>query len=97
MTDSLSKSLHCAAYYSESIDREDVLERFISSDNGTVVATSSLGLGVDVPGVDAVLHLGAPRSVEDYAQESGRVGRDGRVSQAVIFLGNRLDAPVDSD
>ena len=97
ITDSLSKSLHCAAYHSKVIDREGVLERFISSDNGTVVATSSLGLGVDAPGVDAVLHAGAPRSLEDYAQESGRAGRDGRVSQAVIFLANRLNAPADSD
>ena len=97
ITDSLSKSLYCPAYDSKVIDREGVLERFISSDNGTVVATSSLGLGVDAPSVDAVLHVGAPRSLEDYAQESGRAGRDGRASRAVIFLSDRVNAPVDGD
>jgi superfamily II DNA helicase RecQ len=97
ITDRLSKSLDCAAYHSKVINREDVLERFISSDDETIAATSSLSMGVDVPGVDAVLHVGAPRSLVDYAQESGRAGRDGRASQAVIFLGNLVDAPADRD
>jgi len=44
-----------------------VLKRFISGNNGTIIATSLLGLGVDVPGVDVVLYLGAPRLVKDYA------------------------------
>ena len=54
-------------------------------------------MGVNVPGVDAVLYVGAPRSLVDYTQESGRAGRDGRASQAVIFLGNLVDAPADRD
>jgi superfamily II DNA helicase RecQ len=41
---------------------------------------SSLSIGVDVPGVDVVLYVGAPRSLVDYAQESRRVGRDRRAS-----------------
>jgi superfamily II DNA helicase RecQ len=59
VTDSLSKSLDCAAYHSKVTGREDMLERFISSDDGTIVATSSLGLGLNAPDVEAVLHVGA--------------------------------------
>jgi len=44
-----------------------MLKRFISSNNGTIIATSSLGLGVNVPSIDVVLYLEAPRSVKDYA------------------------------
>jgi superfamily II DNA helicase RecQ len=67
MTDRLSKSLYYAAYYSKVINQEDVLKRFISSDNDTIIATSSLGIGVNIPSMDVVLHIGAPRSLKDYA------------------------------
>ena len=97
ITDRLSKSLDCTAYYSKVINREDILKRFISSDDETIATTSSLSMGVDVPGVDAVLHVRAPRSLVDYAQESRRAGRDGRASQAVIFLSNLVDTPADRD
>ena len=43
-----------------------MLDRFTSTNNGTIVATSSLGLGLNLPNVDVVLYLGAPRSLEDY-------------------------------
>lgn len=40
-----------------------------------VVATVAFGMGVDIPGVDAVVHAGLPRSVEEYVQQVGRGGR----------------------
>uniref|UniRef100_L7IS48 DNA 3'-5' helicase n=1 Tax=Pyricularia oryzae (strain P131) TaxID=1143193 RepID=L7IS48_PYRO1 len=44
------------------------------------------GVGLDVPDVRAVIHAGAPRRLRDYAQESGRAGRDGQKSEAIIML-----------
>ena len=67
ITDRLSKSLDYTAYYSKVINQEDVLKRFISSNNKTITTTSSLSIGVNVPGVDVVLYIGAPRSLIDYA------------------------------
>ena len=42
-----------------------------------VVATVAFGMGVDIPGIDAVVHAGLPRSVEEYVQQVGRAARDG--------------------
>ena len=48
------------------IDREGILKQFIFSNNRTVVAINLLGLGVDIPSIDAVLYVGALRSLKDY-------------------------------
>ena len=41
-----------------------------------VFATMALGMGVDFKSLDYIIPYGAPRSLEDYIQESGRAGRD---------------------
>ena len=40
-----------------------------------VFATVALGMGVDLVGVNRVIHCGAPASIDDYFQESRRAGR----------------------
>ena len=79
------------------IDREGVFKYFISSNNRTIVAINSLGLGVNTPSMDAVLHVGAPRSLKDYTQKNKKMGHNGKISQAVIFFSNRVNTPVDRD
>ncbi|KAK4242971.1 P-loop containing nucleoside triphosphate hydrolase protein, partial [Corynascus novoguineensis] len=54
-------------------------------------ATNALGLGVDAPSIRAVIHVGVVRRLRDYAQESGRAGRDGRTSEAIIVRAVRYD------
>jgi len=56
--------------------------------NGAVkimIATKGFGVGVDYPHVRVVIHLGGSSSVLDYAQETGRAGRDGKVSYAKLI------------
>lgn len=56
-----------------------------SADSGCVICTNAFGMGMDIPDVRLVFHWHHPPSVEDYAQEFGRAGRDGKQSLAVVF------------
>ena len=56
-------------------------------------ATVALGMGVNVVGLNNIIHYGAPRSIEDYVQESGRASRSGEQVTSVIFWGPS-DAPL---
>lgn len=55
-----------------------------------VIATIAFGLGVDCAEVRKVIHLGPPSDVEDYIQQLGRAGRDGKPATAEILYGKNL-------
>jgi superfamily II DNA helicase RecQ len=44
-------------------------------------------MGVDIPAIQNIIHIGPPRTVREYMQETGRAGRDGS-STAVLFYNN---------
>lgn len=50
-----------------------------------LLCTNAFGMGIDIPDIRVVLHWAEPGSVEDWAQEFGRAGRDGRPSLAVTW------------
>ena len=50
-----------------------------------VFATVALGMGVNMAGVNQIIHYGAPHSIEDYMQESGRAGRSGDQAFSVVY------------
>jgi helicase-like protein len=89
----MAEILGCEAYYHDQLDKAGVLDRFRSQARGVIVATSALGMGVDIPDIRSIIHLGRPRTLLDYAQESGRAGRDGQASEAIIIQPEGMDAP----
>ena len=70
----------------EDADREEIQNWFIASDRGIVVATIAFGMGIDKADVRYVYHYNPPKSLENYAQEIGRAGRDGRPSVCEMFF-----------
>jgi hypothetical protein len=60
------------------------MEQWVSS-GGVMVATNALGVGLDIADVRYVFHLGPPRHLRDFVQESGRAGRDGLESESILI------------
>jgi len=81
-----SRVLDYPTYYSNSSEKERVLSDFLEGKIRVLIATSSLGLGLDVPNIRVVFHIGLPYTLYDYAQETGRAGRDFEMSEAILLL-----------
>lgn len=86
----LAKSGIKALPYHAGLDakvRERNQTRFIREEKIVMVATIAFGMGIDKPNVRFVAHLDIPRTLEAYYQETGRAGRDGLPSAAILFYG----------
>jgi hypothetical protein len=67
------------------MDKDAILDRFRQGEQQVIVATSALGMGIDIPDIRGIIHLGRPARL-DHGQESGRAGRDGQPSEAIMIV-----------
>src|SRR5256885_10752317 len=67
-------------------ERDDSQNEFMASSEIVMVATNAFGLGVDKANIRNVLHYHVPGSLEAYAQEAGRGGRDGKPARCVLLF-----------
>src|SRR5207245_2696452 len=66
-------------------ERHQIQEQFMQGELDVVVATNAFGMGVDKAEIRFVLHYDHPASLEAYAQEAGRAGRDGKEAYAILL------------
>jgi ATP-dependent DNA helicase RecQ len=79
--------LEARAYHAgmESENRHEVQEWWMASSTRIVVATIAFGMGIDKSDVRYIYHFNLPKGLENYSQEVGRAGRDGKDSVVELF------------
>ena len=66
-------------------ERSKKQEDWINNQVRVMVCTNAFGMGIDKPDVRVVIHADLPDCLENYYQEAGRAGRDGKRSYAVLL------------
>jgi ATP-dependent DNA helicase RecQ len=67
-------------------EKKRVQDEFLAGSVQVICATNAFGMGIDKDDVRLVIHADTPGSLENYLQEAGRAGRDGRQAGCVLLF-----------
>ena len=83
----LKNNLKSSYYHGGLLTSEKTISfnKWMSNETPIMVATNAFGMGIDKPDVRAVIHINTPNSLENFIQEAGRAGRDGKASYSFIL------------
>jgi ATP-dependent DNA helicase RecQ len=68
------------------VDRAKRQEEWKANKIRVMVSTNAFGMGIDKPDVRVVIHSDLPENLENYYQEAGRAGRDGKKAYGVLLV-----------
>ena len=88
LTDLLLQNKISADFYHAGLTGEQRNIRqqsWINNKTRVIVSTNAFGMGIDKPDVRTVVHFDLPDCLENYYQEAGRAGRDGKRAYAVLL------------
>lgn len=67
-------------------ERSRKQDKWVQNITRVICCTNAFGMGIDKPDVRTVVHFELPDALENYYQEAGRAGRDGKKSYAVLLF-----------
>ena len=66
--------------------KDAIVSSFHTADSQLYVVICTLCLGVNFPDVRQVIHWGPPSDIEEYMHQTGRAGRDERLTCALVLV-----------
>jgi ATP-dependent DNA helicase RecQ len=80
--------INCEYYHAgvNPVIRRKIQDDFINGNLPVIAATNAFGMGIDKKDIRLIIHYNIPGSIENYYQEIGRAGRDGKLSSAFLLF-----------
>lgn len=87
------QKINCNFYHGglENATKKKHYESWKNEEIPCMVATNAFGMGIDKSNIQKVIHFKLPYSMENYMQEAGRAGRDGKKAFAIILFNENWD------